>query len=1032
MRKILILQLLFIQCIVFAQVPDLRFEQISTIDGLSGNNVKCFYQDKEGFLWIGTQNGLNRYDGKHFEIFRNNPDNKNSLSGNQVVSVLQDHDGIFWIATKDGGLTRYDPHASAPNQFRQFIHNPTDKNSIATNRLNCLYDYSNDYLLIGAEEFPGIFLNKKNFSFSYYKYPSKNFSPATATALPDVRENWIHQVSDGPGNTMLVGFLYPARVFSVPKSSGDFNMSVTLKGSGLSMPCFYADGDTIWTGSWANGLFYEEMNLALENKYDSTRQGKFADVNDLVNSITSFNEQWLMLSTRSKGIYLVNKKSREIVAYKKKEGDENSLCSNRVNCIYKDRSSTLWIGTQNGISKYDPSNWQFGVDHLNASSDVDLTIFGMNEDNDGTLRACTSDGIYKWKKNDTEYTHIPLNFAGVNLAATLIQPMQDGRYFLGTESYIYYYHPESETIDSVNFTAYAFPAAAFYGGSLLQVRSILPDTINHHPGIWVGLLGEGIHFVDFSTRLVFRGQNFLNQANSLGNNLVRKLLLDHAGNLWVATSGGLFRLKQKSIPLENNFIAYLSVPGDSTSISGNDIRDIIEDEDQNLWLATNGGGLNKFDGKRFYHYRGALSPAMFSLMFDQGHRLWIATSSGFEIFNTASKEFLHVRVNDGKDYTIPSSCFMKKKDGSFCIASENNIIYFNPDSIYLDKLQPQIYLSDLLILNQSRPELEYEKSFVLPYNQNFITFHFSSVKLSNAHAIRYEYKLEGLDKTWVEADEEGKATYTSLPAGSYTFWVRSTNAVGEWGKDNQVISFVITPPYWRTWWFYLLCVTVISSIIYLLFRFRLKQLMRLQEVRHRIATDLHDDVGSALSSISISSQLAKKFSSQEDEKVNKILNLINNTSRETLESMSDIVWAINPKNDLGKNMVLKMQRVATDLLESKGIKVNFKSQELFETMKLGMEGRKNLFLIFKEAINNISRHAGCDEVTITLRLHDNQLLMKIEDDGKGFVVTKSAFGNGMDSMKHRANQIGGILRIESNAEKGTKVILDVDLTKIRD
>jgi len=217
LRNLLLWFLLVIWQPLAAQFPQLYFQNISASNGLSNDAVTCVYQDREGFLWIGTRFGLNRYDGTVFTTFFHDPDNPNSLSGNHIVDILEDQQGIFWIATKDGGLTRYDPSQPGNNQFKQFSHDPTLSSSIATNRLNCLLNYDSDYLLIGAEVIPGIFLNKKTLTFSYVEFEAFKafrFSPPGASSSKDVHQMWIHKAyKDEDG--YLISFLSPAWVVRI-------------------------------------------------------------------------------------------------------------------------------------------------------------------------------------------------------------------------------------------------------------------------------------------------------------------------------------------------------------------------------------------------------------------------------------------------------------------------------------------------------------------------------------------------------------------------------------------------------------------------------------------------------------------------------------------------------------------------------------------------------------------------------------------------------------------------------------------------
>src|ERR1043165_2052999 len=304
----------------------MRFENLTTNNGLSSNEVTCIYEDHNHFMWIGTKDGLNRFDGRIFKTFRCNPKDTNSLSGNIVVSITQDKNHVFWIATKDGGLTRYDETAPAGREFKQFKNNPKDPKSIATNCLNCLYDWDSTYLVIGAEIMPGIFLNKKTFEFTYWNFDVSSFHPKTASPKVSGKQNWIHCMVEHEGKLYLT-LLTNGNLYRVDKTTGAMVYMRNGPGYSPSTTNFVIDDNKIWSAGWNNDLFVQE------NKEDA-EQRKIGGINDMLNCVLNVNKLFLLAGSRSSGLFLVNKNTEQITPFRRNVLDPSSIPSNKITSLF--------------------------------------------------------------------------------------------------------------------------------------------------------------------------------------------------------------------------------------------------------------------------------------------------------------------------------------------------------------------------------------------------------------------------------------------------------------------------------------------------------------------------------------------------------------------------------------------------------------------------------------------------------------------------------------------------------------------------
>jgi two-component sensor histidine kinase len=336
---------------------------------------------------------------------------------------------------------------------------------------------------------------------------------------------------------------------------------------------------------------------------------------------------------------------------------------------------------------------------------------------------------------------------------------------------------------------------------------------------------------------------------------------------------------------------------------------------------------------------------------------------------------------------------------------------------------PNVAITDFLVSGQSRPVPRSKAYF--PYNQSSLAFEFAALTYFRSQDNQYSYILEGADSDWVKASNTNSVNYSNLSPGEYTFRVKGANYTGAW-SDPVSVSFVIRPPWYDTWWFRLLVVCLLGIGVYATYRFRMNYFIKVHAMRNKIASDLHDEVGSTLSSISLSSAVIQNRLSDEDPETIRLMQQVSENTESMMEAMSDIVWAINTRNDRFDHVVDRIRAFAIELLEPLGVTIHVDIGQEVVHLNLDMEQRKNLYLIFKEALNNIAKYSECKHVWIELEMSGRQCTLTARDDGQGFDLTAARTamtGNGLGNMQGRADKLNGQLRIESTPGKGTIVCL---------
>jgi signal transduction histidine kinase len=464
--------------------------------------------------------------------------------------------------------------------------------------------------------------------------------------------------------------------------------------------------------------------------------------------------------------------------------------------------------------------------------------------------------------------------------------------------------------------------------------------------------------------------------------------------------------------------------------------------DQFIWAGTNGGGLNKINlltGEAICYtmQQGLPNDVVYGILYDDRGHLWLSTNMGLSRFKIKDGTFRNFDVRDGlQGNEFNRNAFCKDKKGYLYFGGINGFNMFNPENINDNKVLPTIVITGIKIKNHAVSFRDRNSPVKLPpyladkltldYHDNMVTFEFAALEFTSPMKNHYRYKLDGFDKEWIESDNNPSAIYTNLDPGDYTFRVMGSNNAGLWSVAQATIQLTILPPWYMTFWFRALVVAAIAGGIYSLSRYRFRQALKLQQLRNRIASDLHDEIGSTLSSIALYGEATKKMVRDNQDAI-RMLNRINDNTNYMMEAMSDIVWSINARGDKFDEVISKMRSFAAEVTETRGCSLHFNESTGLSHLELDMIQRKNIYLIFKEAVNNAIKYSSGKNLTINLSPWKSGIYMRIEDDGVGFDPATVKRGNGLNNMNQRAVDLGGTLNIKSAPGSGTLLELHVRL-----
>jgi signal transduction histidine kinase/ligand-binding sensor domain-containing protein/DNA-binding response OmpR family regulator len=818
LRLLIILQLLITGTGLDAQNQQLKFSHIDRDQGLSQSNVMAILQDSRGFMWFGTRDGLNKFDGYQFTVYKNNPDDPGSLSNNLVTNLIEDSKGIIWIATRGGGLNRYDREK---DRFTNYRYKKNDPKSISDDFLKCITADSQGNLWIGTISGGLNKLDPKTGEFTRYVHNNKDPQSLSDNEVNRVLEDAGHRLWVATGNGGLNLLDRTKKTFTVLQHADKNPSSLS---NNQVMYLFEDHQHRLWVGT-SSGLDMLEGGV-FRHFINSSNRNNLAHT---VYAIAEDRNKQLWIGTENGGLNIFDPHTETFRNYRHDDIDNTSLTNNSIYSIYKDVRGNMWLGTYSGgINMFSEDANKFA--HYKHTSDPgslsNNNVLDLLEDSKNNIWIGTDGGGLDLVDHKTGvFTHFRKNPAagnsiGGNYVLTIGEDNKEN-IWIGT------WGDGLTVIDKSHkiFTYYKNNHADSTSLSGNNIYAIERDKDNV---MWIGTFGEGLDRYDPQTRKFTHYKNRNNDVNSLSGNSIQALLADSKGLLWIGTNGkGLNRFDKKI----NSFTRFIH-DDDKNSLSDNIVNGLFEDKQGNIWIAT-AAGLNRLDIKtgRFtaWHTRDGLpNDIVYSIEQDAKGNLWLSTNEGLSRFDPQKEEFKNFFVAEGlqsNEFKAHSSLTTRK--GVMYFGGVNGFNEFFPDSIKDTPFEPPLVITNFLVFNREVPIAKDEndpsplktsisetKQIRLPYNNSVFSFEFASLNYTNPEAKRYAYMLEGFDKTWNNIGNRHRATYTNLDPAKYVFKIRGLNNAGGWSSRIVSLSLTIVPPFWMTWWFKLLiAVSIIGAAI---------------------------------------------------------------------------------------------------------------------------------------------------------------------------------------------------------------------------
>ncbi len=985
-----------------------------TSSGLPHNTVRSIAQTPDGYLWLGTENGLARFDGVRFENFEH--ENAPALPNPNVEFLHVDARGTLWIGAK-GHLSIWDGRRLVEVKLPLAAGDQVD---------HLLFSNSNE-LAFGTAQ--GCVIRGHWSAPENYQWTSSR--PAGLSQFAVDAHGAIWQLALG-GQLWRIADESPQPA-QISKSAGRIDQ-IAADAAGR-----------IWLGA-EHGLLRQdggqfravtpppgETEMSVTELFSTSdgalgvvangRLWKFKDGEWHLNpgawpvhkppltKLLDDREGNAWFSRFGGGLVRLGRDGRVLAL-----SDRDGLPVDRVRCLFQDHEGNLWIGIdRGGLIRLRAKLFQvLGT----AEGLSDPVVLGICEDAEGAIWASTyGGGLNRWA--DGKFTEFDFGQNGAPDYVFTVFPDRENRLWVGTRDNGVFVRDAGEFRQLISTNQISLPVRAVF-----QDRSGV---------IWLGS-GAGVFRWRDGKLEHFAADTELAQAD------VRGFAEDAAGALWICTHGnGLHRF---TAGRHTAFHAADGLPNEF-------VRSLFADSDGTVWVGMYGGGLLRWQNGKLASAapRKDLPDDVICHFEDDGAgQLWISTHHGlFRVAKSELNAFADGRQKSvscivyGKADGLPAVEFSggiqpsgwHARDGRLWFATDNGLISLQPAAVTINPLPPPVAVENLLVdgelfassVDKGKTVQDLRKNLRIPAGRTQFEFHFTGLSYTAPDNVRFQYQLEGLQKDWVDAGMSRVAAYNYLPPGEYKFHVRAANNDGVWNETGATVAFVLLPHFWQQWWFRAAVALLVVGLVWLAYYVRMARLLELERLRLRIARDLHDDVGANLASMALISEAMEKQPEFGDPADLKRIAL------HTIDALRDIVWFIDPARDTLGDLISRMRDTAPLLLTA--LKYDFEANVPNPEINLPPAFRRNVFPIFKEALHNAASHARANRVNIALDCRGGVLHLKVKDDGRGFDERKIIPGNGLRNLRRRAAEMHGAMRIETAPGQGTTVEFEAPFPRMR-
>ena len=816
----------------------MRFDRVSQDEGLSQNSVFAITQDSDGFLWVGTENGLNRYNGYEFDVFKRERGNPEALGSDYIYDVVEGKNGALWIATNGGGLSRLDRTGET---FQTFRHDPKDARSLSNNVVRTLLPTAEGSIWIGT-------LGSGVEHFDPKSGVTNRFSFGADAAF-----NEVYALHEGTDGVLWVGT--NAGLVKLATENGEFEV-FEPSSTGLSGPRVRTIVEdvtgSLWVGTYASGLNRFDPETGMFEQFRNDPADSASLSGDRVTTVFEDGANRLWVGTYG-GLNLLDRETDSFVRYQHDRQDASSLADDVVTTLFEDRSGMLWVGTRNrGLNKWNPRSWSYGLEdarELAKQSGEQPNVTSFAVDADGILWLGTfGDGLHAVDRTaaTTEtYRHDPAdaNSLSDDRVMSLLLDSR-GALWVGTMT------GGLNRIDIATGENTVFKHDPANANSVAAngIMTLFEDSAGH---VWVGTYGGGANRFDAVTESFTRFLPDSSDPKSISSSRVRAFAEDNNGMLWVGTDAGGLNLFD---PKTETFTAFRHDPLDPNTLADDTVYSINVSPDGTIWVGTQGGGLDRVVGSadrpakitfaNVSQKDGLANDVIYGVQFDASERLWLSTNYGISRFDPATGDIKNLHRKDGlQSEEFNSGAHFRSSTGELFFGGPDGFNAFQPEDVKTNSVVPLVALTGMFSGNdrvRADTPTDGEPGIDITYKDDTMSFEFAALDYAAPEQNQYRYKLDGFDGDWIELGNRRRVTYTDLEDGQYLLRVQASNSDGVWNEAGFSLPVRVSPAPWDTWWAYLGYLAMVAQLGGFLWLGHKRKIRREEEYSSRLEDEVRE------------------------------------------------------------------------------------------------------------------------------------------------------------------------------------------------
>ncbi|MBI5029783.1 MAG: GAF domain-containing protein [Chloroflexi bacterium] len=804
------------------QANNLRFSRLSIEQGLSQSVVQAILQDHYGFMWFGTQDGLNKYDGYIFTVYKHDPDNDFSLSNNWVTAIYEDSSGVLWIGTLGGGLDKFDRDTGRFLHYRNISTSPL---SLSNNFISTIYQDRTGIMWIGTQSGLNKF-DRTSQQFSNFQTDPNAPNGLKVNAITSIHEDVQGILWFGTTNG-LVRYDRSTQEFVLYRNvAGD---PTSLGGNNISS--IYEDqSGALWIGTQDGGISRKDSGAKQFVRLQANTKDSASLSGNDVHAIYGDSHGGIWVGTDGYGLNKFDPFNSKFVRYASNPGDPFSLSSDHIFSIYEDKSGVLWIGTWGGgLSKAERPSEQF-ISYYSRPGQMNSLVSGLvfsvyEEKPSGALWIGTAEGLDRLDRQTGKFTHYrndPLNpkSLSTDYVATILQDRSGGMWF-GTFGGLDRF--DNRTAEFTHYRSDSQDPTSLSSNVILTIYQDRSGTM------WIGTQSGGLNKFDQTTGRFVRYLSQEGDATSLSNNSINSMCQDPSGIMWIGTAFGL----NKFDPATGKSIRYLANRENQNSPSVDSVLAVYQDTTGMVWLGTLTGGLNRFDPQTetFKHYReknGLANDTVYGILEDDDGFLWLSTNKGLSKFDPHSETFRNYDASYGlQSNEFNMGAYFKSPSGEMFFGGINGLTAFYPDIVSDNAYIPPVVLTALTqggVAYKTNMALENVCELTFSWPNNYFDFEFAALSFAQPEKNQYAYQLENFDARWNPIGAKRFGRYTNLPGGTYTLRIKGSNNDGVWNEQGIALKVTIVPPFWEMLWFRGLVIGLATVLVAGGFRWRVRDI----------------------------------------------------------------------------------------------------------------------------------------------------------------------------------------------------------------